>query len=337
VQDDKTIQNPKPAFPLRANLPGASRLVLGCMGWGGAWNAEPVQESHIAAAHAALEAALESGITQLDHADIYTRGKAEQCMGELFKRQPSLRQGLILQSKCSIRPADEADPHRYDLSAAHIEGSVEAILRRLQVEHLDLLLLHRPDPLMEADEVAAAFARLRAAGKVSHLGVSNMAAAQLRSLQASLDQPLLVNQLEMSLAKLDWLEAGVGFNDPQSAQRAGRGDWLDTLDYCRAAAVQLQAWGALARGIFSGRLLPEAATEAQRQCARQVQTMAQARGVSPEAVVLAWLMRHPVGIQPVLGSSDPARIRACAQAESLRMERGDWYRLYLAARGQALP
>jgi len=336
VQDDKTIQTPKPDFPLRAHLPKTSRLVLGCMGWGGGWNAEPVEEAHIAAAHAALEAALESGISQLDHADIYARGKAEQCMGELFKRQPSLRQRLTLQSKCSIRHADDTGPHRYDLSAAHIEASVEAILRRLQVEHLDLLLLHRPDPLMEADEVAAAFARLRAAGKVSHLGVSNMAAAQLRSLQASLDQPLLVNQLEMSLAKLDWLEAGVSFNDPQSGQRAGRGDWLDTLDYCRAAGVQLQAWGALARGMFSGRL-PEAATEAQAQCAQLVQTMAQVRGVSAEAVVLAWLLRHPAGIQPVIGSSEPARIHACAQAETLQMSRGDWYHLYLAARGQSLP
>ncbi|RQO58798.1 aldo/keto reductase [Paucibacter sp. KBW04] len=306
------------------------------MGWGGGWNAEPVEEAHIAAAHAALEAALESGISQLDHADIYTRGKAEQCMGELFKRQPSLRQRLTLQSKCSIRPADEAGPHRYDLSAAHIEASVEAILRRLQVEHLDLLLLHRPDPLMEADEVAAAFARLRAAGKVSHLGVSNMAAAQLRSLQASLDQPLLVNQLEMSLAKLDWLEAGVSFNDPQSAQRAGRGDWLDTLDYCRAAGVQLQAWGALARGMFSGRL-PKDATEAQRQCAALVESMAAEQKQSAEALLLAWLMRHPAGIQPLVGSADPSRIRACAQAALLTMSRADWYRLYLAARAHPLP
>lgn len=336
MQDDKTIQTPKPAFPLRARLPAASRLVLGCMGWGGGWNAEPVQETHIAAAHAALDAALDSGICQLDHADIYTRGKAEQCMGELFKRQPSLRQRLILQSKCSIRPADDTDPQRYDLSAVHIERSVEAILRRLHVEQLDLLLLHRPDPLMEPEEVAAAFARLCAAGKVLHLGVSNMAAAQMRSLQASLDQPLLVNQLEMSLAKLDWLEAGVSFNDPQSTGQAGRGDWLDTLDYCRATGVQLQAWGALARGMFSGGL-PDSASEAQRQTAQAVRNMAQTQGVSAEAIVLAWLMRHPACIQPVLGSSDPARIRACAQAEALRMGREDWYRLYLLARGQALP
>nr|WP_295079908.1 aldo/keto reductase [uncultured Roseateles sp.] len=328
------------SIPLQTHLPHASRLVLGCMGLGGGWDQTPIGEADIAKAHAAVEAALEIGITLFDHADIYTRGKAEQCMGELFKRQPSLRQRLHLQSKCGIRFADASGPGRYDLSAEHIERSVDGILQRLQIESLEILMLHRPDPLMQAEEVAAAFSRLRAAGKVQHLAVSNMQAAQMRQLSASLDQPLLANQVEMSLGKLDWLEAGSCFNDAQLRPQAHALNWPETLAYCQAHHVQLQAWGSLAKGVFSGAALPggdDAAAAAVRHCAEQVQQLANLMVVSREAIVLAWLMMHPAGIQPVIGSSEPARIRACGEALKVKLSREDWYRLYVAARGQALP
>jgi predicted oxidoreductase len=324
------------SFPIREHLPQSSRLVLGCMGFGGGWNAEPLAETDIARADAALDAALGVGITVLDHADIYTLGKAEQAFGALFQRQPSLRDRVLLQSKCGIRFADADGPKRYDLSAAHIERSVEASLRRLHTDRLDLLLLHRPDPLMQPAEVAEAFSRLHRAGKVRFFGGSNMHAAQLRWLGRHLSLPLVANQLQMSLLQHDWLEAGTTFNDPQGAASPQAAAWPGTLEHCQAEGVQLQAWGALAQGRLSGRVAADA-TAAQRRTAALVVSMAEREAVSPEAVLLAWLLRHPAHIQPVIGTADPARIRACAQAQNLSLSREDWYALYEAARGRELP
>ncbi|MCV2349412.1 aldo/keto reductase family oxidoreductase [Paucibacter sp. Y2R2-4] len=312
----------------------SSRLILGCMGLGGGWDSQPLSEADIAKAQAAVEAALSVGITRFDHADIYTLGKAEQSFGELFKRQPSLRARLQLQSKCSIRFADATSPQRYDLSCAHILASVEASLKRLHTDHLEVLLLHRPDPLMEAAELAEAWTRLKAAGKVGRLGVSNMHAAQMRMISAAIGEPLAANQLEMSLLKRDWLDSGTCFNDGQAVPAASA--WGDTLDFCQREGVELQAWGALARGLYSG-AAPADAPVAVQATARLVADLAAQQGVSREALVLAWLLRHPAGIQAVIGSSDPARIRACAEAQQLSLSRELWYQLYLSARGRALP
>ncbi|MBH9579124.1 aldo/keto reductase [Inhella proteolytica] len=320
-------------FPLQEHLPQTSRLVLGCMGLGGGWNHDPIGEAEIAHAQAAVEAALDIGIRLFDHADIYTHGKAEQCLGELLRRQPSLRDQLQIQTKCGIRFGDAEGPKRYDLSAAHIQASVEASLRRLNTEYLDLLLLHRPDPLIEPDEVAEALQRLRASGKLRHWGASNMHAGQMSRLSRAMGEPPRVNQLEMSLLKLDWLDAGTCFNDPQGRNGLA---WGETLEFCQNQAVQLQAWGAMARGWLSG-AAPEGASAAVVRTAERVRTVALRHGVPPEAVVLAWLMRHPAGIQPVIGTTQPARIRACAQAEQLTLTRGEWYGLYETARGVELP
>lgn len=304
------------------------------MGLGGGWDAQPLSEADVAKAHAAVEAALSVGITRFDHADIYTLGKAEQSFGELFKRQPSLRARLQLQSKCSIRFTDAAGPKRYDLSAEYVIASVEASLKRLHTDHIEVLLLHRPDPLMEAAELAEAWTRLKAAGKVGRLGVSNMHAAQMRMISAAIGEPLAANQLEMSLLKRDWIESGTCFNDGQALPAASA--WGDTLDFCQRGGVALQAWGAMARGLYSG-AAPADALAAVQATARLVAQLAEQEGVSREAIVLAWLLRHPAGIAAVIGSSEPARIRACAQAERLRMSREAWYALYVSARGQELP
>ncbi len=317
------------SFPLQQHLPGASRLVLGCMGLGGGWNKAALSALDVHTAQAALEAALGAGITLIDHADIYTFGKAEQAFGELFKAQPSLRERLLLQSKCGIRFQEDQVPGRYELSASHIERSVEASLQRLRTDRLDLLLLHRPDPLMEAPEVAEAMRRLQGAGKVRFFGVSNMPAAQLAWLQQHCEQPLVVNQLEMSLLAHDWLEAGTTFNDTQALQPARAAGWPELLLHCQQQGVQLQAWGALAKG-----QLGEAS---QHAAAPVLARLAHQYAVPVEAVLLAWLMRHPARIQPVIGSTNPQRIAACAQATQLELSRDDWYALYVAARGRPLP
>ena len=158
--------------PLQRWLPASSPLVYGCMGLGGGWNDAPISEANIAQAHAAVEAALAIGITLFDHADIYTHGKAEAVFGTLLRRDPALRERLLIQSKCGIRFADAGGPSRYDLSAAYIEAAVERSLQRLGVERLDLLLLHRPDPLMEPEEVAEAVLALEMNADIHDLALS---------------------------------------------------------------------------------------------------------------------------------------------------------------------
>jgi predicted oxidoreductase len=311
----------------------ASRLIYGCMGLGGGWNREPVSEADIGHAHAAVEAALDIGITAFDHADIYTLGKAEQTFATLFKRIPSLREKIVLQTKCGIRFADEEGGKRYDLSAAYIVGAVERSLQRLNTERIDVLLLHRPDPLMEPDEINEAWLVLHNAGKVGALGVSNMHAGQMRWLQSRLSTPLVANQLEMSLAKRDWLDAETCFNDDQGASTL---PWQETLHYCQQHGVALQAWGSLAKGWYSG-ALPGDAPAAARATADLVRQLADKYRAPAESIVLAWLLRHPARIAPVIGTSHPDRIRACGAAERINLTRGEWYGLYQSARGQELP
>lgn len=278
---------------------------------------------------AALDAACEAGIRLFDHADIYRDGRAETVFGEWLRARPGRREQICIQSKCGVRPG------RYDSSRAHILAAVDGSLRRLGTPYLDILLLHRPDPLVEPDEVAEAFERLSSAGKVRHFGVSNMNVHQLRHLQRALAQPLVVNQLEMSLGKLDWVEAGVRVNQPAGAT-AHFADGL--LEHCGREGIQLQAWGALARGLFSGRALEDAAAHI-AGAARQVRALANQKATTPESIVLGWLMRHPAGIQPVIGTTRPERIGACRDAARIAAElsREEWYALYLHARGGPLP
>ncbi len=320
-------------LPITPSQPSTSRLIYGCMGLGGGWNNDPLRAEDVSHAQAAVEAALEIGIELFDHANIYTFGKAEQCFGELFKQQPGLRQRMQLQTKCGIRFADAGGPKRYDLSAEHIIESVHASLRRLHTDTIDVLMLHRPDPLMEPDEINAAWRALFEAGKVRQLGVSNMHAGQLRQLTASLEAPLVANQLEMSLLKTDWLDADTCFNDTQGQSSLV---WGDTLHYCQSQQIGLQAWGALGMGWYSGGA-PQDASPAVAATAQLVKELAEEHGVARESIVLAWLLKHPARIQAVIGTAQPERIRACADAASIVLSRGQWYALYQSARGRELP
>lgn len=327
----RTTNHPRMTTPIPSSPP--PRLIYGCMGLGGGWNHDPLRAKDVVHAQAAVEAALDIGITLFDHANIYTLGKAEQCFGELFKQQPGLRQRMQLQTKCGIRFADASGPKRYDLSAAHIVESVNASLRRLHTDYIDVLMLHRPDPLMEPDEINEAWRTLFAAGKVRQLGVSNMHAGQLRQLVVALEVPLVANQLEMSLLKTGWLDADTCFNDAQGQSSLV---WGDTLQYCQSQAIALQAWGALGKGWYSGGA-PHDAAPAVVATAQLVQQLAGQHGVSRESIVLAWLLKHPARIQPVIGTANPQRIRACANAAHVALTRGQWYALYQSARGRELP
>jgi len=312
----------------------ASRMVMGCMGLGGGWNQNPITADDIKQAHQAVDAALSIGINMFDHADIYTFGKAETVFGQVLKERTDLRENMLLQSKCGIRFEEgPGRPGRYDFSSGYIRSSVDGILTRLGVEYIDFLLLHRPDPLMDPEEVAEVIHELKESGKVRHFGVSNMSAAQIKLLQFYSDEPLIVNQLEMSLAKLDWLETGVLVNQNESINAHFP---EGTLEYCHLENIQIQAWGSLAQGLFSGRNI-DGQSESVKETARLVQDMAEQKQTSPEAIQLAWLMRHPAGIQPILGTTQPERIQKCGEAMKLTLTREEWYSLYVSSRGRRLP
>lgn len=310
----------------------ADRVIYGCMGLGGTWDPQPIGAADIAEAEAAVAAALESGITTFDHADIYRFGKAESVFGEVLARSPGLRERVTIQTKCGIRLPDGHRVGLYDLRGATILQHVEASLARLRTDVIDVLLLHRPDPLADPEDVAAALTSLHGQGLVRAFGVSNMGAPQIAALQADLDVPLVANQLEMSLHRNDWVEAGVLVN---TTQAAGVGFPFGTIEYCRAHGIRLQAWGSLARGRYTG--LQHTPTE--ESTARLVATLAEVKGTSPETILLWWLQRHPARVQPVIGTARPDRIRACADAATRDpdLTYDEWYGLWVAARGAPLP
>lgn len=311
-----------------------SRLAYGCMQLGGSWDSAPLTAAERTRAARLVATARDHGITLFDHADIYTRGKSEAVFGEVLQQVSGLRDSIVLQSKCGIY--FEGDPHpgdpaRYDFSYAHIVASVEGSLRRLQTDRLDILLLHRPDPLVEPDEVARAFDELHRAGKVRYFGVSNHTAGQMALLQQSIRQPLIANQVEVNLLHAGLIETGILANQPNGAYTAAAG----TLDYCRQHGILIQAWAPVA----GGKLIDPArgADKRTRAAAGRVAQLAQARGTTREAVTLAWLLRHPAPIQPIIGTTNVERLRASCQADDVALSREEWYSLLAAARGASVP
>ncbi len=298
----------------------------------GRWQRIPLSAEHEAETRAFLDAAEELGANFFDHADIYAYGRAEEVFGRIMKERPSLRERIVLQSKCGIRWEGDPPgaPQRYDFSRDHILASVEGSLARLGTDHLDILLLHRPDPLWRGEEIARAFDALKRAGKVRHFGVSNQNRFQMEYLQSFLPDPLVVNQLEMNLLHHRFVEAGVSVNQESPRHPDG---WEGLVEYCRLQGVQLQAWRPLARGLLSGLAL-EGQPEHVHGAARLVAEVAERHRVSREAIVLAWLLRYPAGIQPVLGTTKPSRLRACAEALEVELGREEWYALFAAARGK---
>jgi predicted oxidoreductase len=306
------------------------------MGLGGGWAAGvKITAEHERQAREFLDAALALGINFFDHANIYARGRAETVFGRALRQHPGLRDQIVIQSKCGIRWADEpqGSPQRFDFSAEHILASVDGILERLGTDYLDILLLHRPDVLWDGEEIARAFDRLKQAGKVRYFGVSNQNRFQMEYLQSFLPEPLVANQLQMSLLHHGFAEVGISFNQAAPGYPDG---WEGVLEYCRLKGVGLQAWSPLDRGALTGGDVSRL-TESGRKAAELVQALAQERGVPAEAVALAWLLKHPARIVPVLGTTRPDRLAACARALEVDLIREEWYTLFTAARGRPMP
>ncbi len=300
--------------------PVVSRLAYGCWRLAGSEGGPRLEPS---AGRRAVHAALDAGYTFLDLADIYGGGECERIAGEALRERPGSRDGVVVASKCGIRRA--GDPAgavgRYDFSADHIQRSVEGSLARLGIDALDVLLLHRPDYLMEPEEVAGAFAALLAAGKVRHFGVSNFRTSQVEALARACPMPLVTHQVEASLMHLAPFEDG-------------------TLDQCLMKGMTPTAWSPLGRGVLGNGSLEGFAPAVAARAARlhgELDGLASGLGLDRAGTALAWVLRHPSRPVPVVGSVDPARIASMARAADVEMGRDDWYRLLVASRGERLP
>jgi predicted oxidoreductase len=313
-----------------------SQILYGCMQIGGKWDKSPVSKHEHRQAISIIRTALDEGINFFDHADIYCLGKSEQAFAGVWSEVPHLRDKIVLQTKCGIRFAGDpvdSSPARYDFSYEHIIHSVNNSLSRLQTDYVDILLLHRPDPLVEPEEVARAFDQLHRSGKVRYFGVSNHTAAQISLLRRFLNQPLVVDQIELNVIHSHVLNAGVVFNQNQPPLPV-RGE--GTFEYCRQHDITIQAWSPLALGSVSGKPISDP-NSVIAKVARLVKTMADEKNASQEAILVAWLMRLPGQVQPVIGTTNLDRIHAACQGDSLALNREEWYLLFTAGRGAPLP
>ncbi|TVU65610.1 aldo/keto reductase [Paenarthrobacter nitroguajacolicus] len=314
---------------------GRGRLIYGCMGLGGPWDGTSYGATEIDQAAAVIAAARGIGIELFDHADIYRSGKSEAVFGEVLARSHGLREKIQLQTKCGIRLGERGLATHYDLSREAILERVNGSLKRLQTDYVDVLLLHRPDPLMDPHEVADAVGQLMTEGKVRQLGVSNMSGAQIAFLQDALEVPIVANQLEMSLLRRDWLEGTVLVNHAEGLEYSFP---HGTVEHCMAKGIELQAYGSLAQGRYTGAKSDEL-SPAESAAAAMLEQLAGEKDTTPEAVLLGWLMKHPARISPVVGTTNSARIQACADAAAVAatMSRAEWYGLWVAARGNNIP
>ncbi|MBR2677219.1 MAG: aldo/keto reductase [Solobacterium sp.] len=271
-----------------------------------------------------VKTALDHGINFFDHADIYGGGKSEALFGELLQKEPSLRSRVILQSKCSIHDG------MYDCSKDYILRSADGILERLHTDYLDCLLLHRPDALLEPEEIAAAFDELKRSGKVRGFGVSNMNRYQIELISSALDQKLIVNQLQMSIAHCPAIDAGINVNTmkDEAVMREG-----GTLEYCRMNGMIVQTWSPLQKGFFGGVFLGDPEYAPLNEVLKE---LAEKYGCTEDAIAYAWLLRYPARIQVITGTTKPERIINAAQAAEITLSREEWYRIYKAS-GKTLP
>ena len=295
-----------------------SEIVLGMM---------RIKDKSVKEVEELVETALFVGINAFDLADIYGRGRCEELLGLVLKNRPDLREKMWIQSKCGIRIEEFT---YFDFSKDYIIKSVDGILQRLKIDHLDSLLLHRPDALMESDQVAEAFNLLYKQGKVRDFGVSNQNPMMMELLKKDVKQPLAVNQLQLSAAFTPGFESGfhVNMEDGQAAMRDG-----SIFEYCKLHDVVIQAWSVLQFGYFKGNFV---GNEKFQQLNQVLNRLALKYSVSPSAIAIAWVLRYPAKMQAVVGTTNPKHLREVSQVGNFSLTRKEWYEIYLAA-GNNLP
>ena len=294
-----------------------SRVIQGCMRIGGKSDKE-IDEI--------VNTAYENGINFFDHADIYGRGVCEENFGKYLNRNPSFREKIFIQTKCGIKPGIS-----FDFSYDHIITSVENSLKRLNTDHIDYLLLHRPDTLMEPEEVAKAFEKLLNDGKVMHFGVSNQHPLQMELLKKYLgDIPLVANQLQLSVANCPMIDFGFNVNmtnDFSSSRDNG------ILEYCRLKDITIQPWSPFQYGFMEGTFINN---DLFKDLNIKLEEIGAKYGITPTGLAIAWLLRHPAKMQPVIGTTTPARIKEVCHASDVIITHDEWYDIYKSA-GKRLP
>lgn len=302
-------------IPIGQSSLTSSVLAYGCWRLAGTSDPREVRPEGREEGKRAVIAAYEAGYTLFDHADVYCEGVAEEIFGEVLREIPEMRDRIVIADKCGIRlPGDPAGaPYRYDFSAEYITWSCEQSLRRLGVETIDIYQLHRPDWLADWNEIAEAFTRLREQGKVREFGVSNFRPSQVAALQKACNQPLIVHQVEISLLRLDCFEN-------------------DTLDQCQTEKITPLAWSPLAGG-----QLMVGQEDSGLRVGTALDRVSKEHGVNRSTLALAWLLQHPAGIVPIVGSTKSERIRESVKASEVKLSREDWYSLLEVARGARLP
>lgn len=295
-----------------------SEIVLGMM---------RIKDKSVKEVEELVETALSIGINAFDLADIYGRGRCEELLGLILKNRPDLREEMWIQSKCGIRIEEFT---YFDFSKNYIIKSVDGILQRLKIDHLDSLLLHRPDALMESDQVAEAFDLLYKQGKVRNFGVSNQNPMMMELLKKDVKQPLAVNQLQLSAAFTPGFESGfhVNMEASQAAMRDG-----SIFEYCKLHDVVIQAWSVLQFGYFKGNFVGNEKFQALNQVLNR---LAIKYGVTSSTIAISWILRYPAKMQAVVGTTNPKHLREVSQAANFSLTRKEWYEIYLAA-GNNLP
>lgn len=271
-----------------------------------------------------VQSAMEAGANFFDHADIYGNGTCEEIFADAIHMNDSVREKIILQSKCGIRKG------MFDFSKEHILESVDGILKRLKTDYLDILLLHRPDALVEPEEVAEAFDRLESSGKVRHFGVSNQNPLQIQLLKKAVKQPIVANQLQLSITNANMISNGINVNmeNDSALNRDG-----SILDYCRLNDITIQPWSPFQYGFFEGVFL---GNDKFPELNRVIDEIAAKYEVSNTTIAIAWLLRHPARMQPVTGTMNTERLLDCVKASDVHLTRQEWYDIYRAA-GNVLP
>lgn len=295
-----------------------SEIVLGMM---------RIEDKSVKEVEELVETALSVGINAFDLADIYGRGRCEELLGLVLKNRQDLREEMWIQSKCGIRIEEFT---YFDFSKDYIIKSVDGILQRLKIDHLDSLLLHRPDALMESDQVAEAFDLLYKQGKVRDFGVSNQNPMMMELLKKDVKQPLAVNQLQLSAAFTPGFGSGfhVNMEDNQAAMRDG-----SIFEYCKLHDVVIQAWSVLQFGYFKGNFVGNEKFQALNQV---LDRLAIKYGVTSSTIAISWILRYPAKMQAVVGTTNPKHLREVSQAGNFSLTRKEWYEIYLAA-GNNLP
>lgn len=277
------------------------------------------------AAERFIKTAMEAGANFFDHADCYGDGAVETLFAEAVHMNADIREKMLLQSKCGITRKPS-----FDFSKAHILEATDNILKRLKTDYLDVLLLHRPDALVEPEEVAEAFDILHTNGKVRHFGVSNQNPMQMQLLQKFVKQPLVANQLQLSVTNATMISAGIHVNmqDDGAVMRDG-----GVLDFCRLNDITIQPWSPFQYGFFEGAFVGSPKFPKLNE---KLNELAESYNVSTTTIALAWILRHPAKMQPVVGTMDVARFMDCVKAAEITLTREEWYQIYLAA-GNILP